>query len=240
MADPVALKALIKSKLEAKNPANYGSMSAADRTAIADGWFESIAEAVVEITDADAGLPDVFSDYLTGGFQLGKGGAAPTLTTFRDSIKLPAFGGTGSADEGFFEFHILHDLKVGTTPTLHVHFGNNAATPSGDVKWNLAVSAARGYGGIFPAEALLSVVHTVTTQYAHEITDDDAMALPAALVAILEPDTKVIGRIWRDPSDGADTSTQDAFFMGIDMHYVRGQTGTTERNRPFTSAGFPT
>jgi len=111
--------------------------------------------------------------------------------------------------------------------------------PSGDVKWNLELTAAQGYGAeAFPASSTISTAQTAPAQYIHEITDDDDMPMPAGLAASLEPDMMIIGRIFRDPSDVADTFTGLAFLLTVDMHYEMGQVGTTERNAPFTSAGF--
>jgi hypothetical protein len=180
-----------------------------------------------------------FSDYLVPGLALGKGSSAPTLKTFRDGIELNAFAGSGPTEEGFFAVHILHDIEAGSTPTFHVHWGHNTGAPTGDVKWQIEVTAAAGYeAGTFPATATLSTTQTAGAQHAHHITDDDDMPLPAALVASLEPDMVILGRVFRDSSDAADTFTNDAFCFYIDLHFLFGQSGTTERNRPFTSGGF--
>ena len=64
------------------------------------------------------------------------------------------------------------------------------------------------------------------------------MPLPAGIVAILEPDTVLLCRVYRNPGDVADTFIGDAFLAHIGLHYQQGQLGTTERNRPFTSGGF--
>ncbi|MCP4437116.1 MAG: hypothetical protein GY913_21795 [Proteobacteria bacterium] len=181
----------------------------------------------------------LYSDYLVGGLSIGKGSSAPTLKTFRNGIEMNAFAGTGPTEEGFFAIHVMHDIKAGTTPTFHVHWSHIVASPSGDVKWQVELTAAQGYESeAFPATSTLSSTHTAGTQYAHHITDDDDMAMPAGLASSIEPDMFILGRIFRDSSDAADTFANDAFLIGIDMHYQKGQIGTTERNRPFTSGSF--
>lgn len=205
----------------------------------------SVAEAAANwnaLAIAGTYLP-IYGDYLVGSFSLGSGGAAPTVKVFVGGIKLPAFAGVGPIEEGFFEIHINHDIKAGTVPTFHVHWSHLQVAPVGDVKWNLEITAAKGYGaGGFTATSTLSVVQAAAARVAgsppHQITPDTSMVFPAPFAALLEPDMKVIGRLYRDPGDAADTFGFDAFFLGIDMHYEVGQVGSTERNRPFTSIGF--
>mgnify|MGYP003335686731 CR=1 FL=1 len=183
----------------------------------------------------------LFDDIETGGFAIQTTGPnAPDLEVLRDGIRLFAFAGTGGQPEqAFFDVHIPHDIKAGTTPTFHIHWTHNNAAPSGDVKWQLEVTAAQGYAAeTFPATVTISTTQTAGAQYAHMITSDDDMALPAALASSLEPDMKILCRIFRDQTDAADTFEDDAFFLGADLHYEVGQIATTERNRPFTSAGF--
>ncbi len=176
----------------------------------------------------------VFDDYIVSGTALARPAAgAPTLTNFRGNVDLYAFGGASGTEEAFFTVHILHGIKPGTTPTFHVHWSQNAASPSGNVKWQVEYSIAKGYGaGTFGAPVTLSSVQAVTSQYEHQITDDDDM--PLSSITELEPDAIIIGRIFRNADDAEDTSTDDAFLIQIDMHYERDKIGTTERNRPFT------
>lgn len=183
---------------------------------------------------------DTYSDYLVSGLTILTDVNAPDIEILRDSVRLYAFAGTGpNTEQGFFTLHILHDIKAGTTPTLHIHWTHKIAAPSGNVKWQLEITAARGYGaGTFPATTVISSTQAAGAQYTHMITPDTDMPLPAALAAVLEPDMVLICRVFRNPADAADTFANDAFLLQIDMHYVQGQEGTTERNRPFTSAGF--
>jgi hypothetical protein len=178
----------------------------------------------------------VFDDYIISGLSIGKGANAPDLAEFRGGLFLNAFAGTGvTVEQGFFTLHILHGIKAGTTPTFHVHWAHNQASPSGDVKWQLDYSMAKGYGvSTFPAPTSLFTTRPALAQYVHDISDDDDM--PLASITELEPDTVILGRIYRDPADAADTFENDAFLIQIDMHYERDKPGTAERNRPF--AGF--
>lgn len=182
----------------------------------------------------------LYDDYLFPGLSVAKGVSAPTLTTFRGNILQNAYAGSGPTEQAFCAFHVGHDIKAGTTPTIHVHWAHIIAVPGvAAVKWQIEVSAAKGYSaGTFGAPVTLSTVQTVGAQYEHHITDDDDMPLPAAIVADLEPDMLILFRIFRDSSDPQDTFGNDAFLLYVDIHYEVGQRATKERNRPFTSTGF--
>lgn len=187
------------------------------------------------------GMPTtgLWGDYLTGAFGVDRTGAnAPSMVTFIGDIDFPAFIGTGATlNEVFFELHILHDIDISATPTLHIHWSHIAATASvtGTVQWLVDYSIAKGYGaGSFSSVATLTAdVAVVATQRGHFITNDDLMPIP---VTNIEPDSKLIGRLYRNPAGAGDTFPEYAFFMGIDMHFKLKDIGTLERNRPF--AGY--
>jgi len=180
-----------------------------------------------------------YTDYLVGGAAIQAGASGPDRETFRDSIEQRAFDGAGATESAHFAIHLSHDIRQGTVPTFHIHWGHKIGAPTGNVKWQLEVTAARGYGvEVFPASATLSTVSAAAAQYVHVITDDDDMPMPAALAAVMEPDMLVLCRVFRDSGDVEDTFADDAFLFFVDMHVEIGQSGTTERNRPFDSAGF--
>ena len=178
----------------------------------------------------------VYDDYLVSGLALAKGSSAPDLAELRNGLFLNAFAGTGAiVEQGFFTIHILHGIQAGTIPTFHVHWTHNQASPTGDVKWQLDYSITKGYSaGTIAAPTTLTTTQTAPAQYVHAITDDDDMPLSSA--DEIEPDSVLLGRIYRDPTDVADTFEADAFLIQVDMHYLRDKMGTPERNRPF--AGY--
>lgn len=180
----------------------------------------------------------LFDDYIVSGSQVGLGANAPTLTVFRDGLELPAFTGVGPlTKEAFFTIHLQHGLRPGSSPTFHVHWAHIIAAPAGDVKWNIEYTVARGYlAGVFPASITLDTVQTAGPQFAHHITNDDDMTVPNSVE--IEPDSVLICRIFRDPTDLEDTFNNDAYLVQVDMHYERTFIGTLERNRPWTSEGY--
>lgn len=180
----------------------------------------------------------LFDDFLVPGVFLTKGaGDSPALKPFRGNLQQNAYSGTGPLEEAFFAVHLLHGLKANSIVTFHAHWAHIIAIPTGNVKWIVDVSFARGYeAGVFPEEVVMSSVQAAGAQYAHHITDDDDMSISPSVE--LEPDSIILGRICRDPADAQDTFDNDAFLLHIDLHYQRSHIGTTERNREFKSSGY--
>lgn len=178
----------------------------------------------------------LYDDYLISGTAVALGSSAPGLTELRNGLFLYAFDGGVTTEQAFFTAHLLHDIRAGSTPTFHVHWTHNTASPSGAVKWQIQYSFARGYGiDTFGAPTTVTSTQSAGAQYIHHITSDDDMPIT---LTNMEPDMLLIGRIFRDPTDSADTFANDAFLIQVDLHYEKGQIGTTERNRPFRSGGF--
>ena len=181
------------------------------------------------------GLGPVFGDIKTPGLLLRLGASPPGLKVFRGSVYGLAFSGTGVVEEGHFAIHMPHTYKAGTCPTFHVHWSHKIASPTGNVKWLIDVTAAREGVGVYAAPVTISATQDAGAQYSHLTTDDDDMPL-TALIAELEPDTVLRCRSYRDPAQ--DTFASDAFMIEVDLHFEKGQEGTIERSRPYTSAGF--
>lgn len=178
----------------------------------------------------------IYDDIRLAGLLLGIGATPPDLEVFRGTVKAYAFAGTGATvEEGFFALHMPHTYLAGSVPTFHVHWGHKVAVPTGNVKWLIDVTVARDTAGTFAAPTTFSTTQDAGTQYQHLTTDDDDMAL-TALLAELEPDSILQCRIYRDPAQ--DTFEDDAFMIEVDLHFQKGQEGTVERSRPYTSAGF--
>ena len=185
------------------------------------------------------GHKDVYNDYIINGtdIQASAGGNNPVWTNLRDNIWLWGFRGTSGVDHGFFTLHIQHDFKAGQSPTFHVHWTHNVASPTGNVKWQLEYTLAKGYETeIFGPSVTMSTIQAAGTQYLHHVTADSDMVIPAS--SSLEPDTIIIGRIFRNADDVQDTFSGVALLTNIDMHYIASRVGTIEEDRPFTSGGF--
>lgn len=179
-----------------------------------------------------------FDDYLLPATSLDATGANnPAIKVFRGNIEALAFAGAGGMEEAFGAIHLLHGLKQGSSPTLHIHWSHIIGAPSGNVKWQVDYTIARGYGaGTFSAPTTMTSVQAAPAQYVHQISSDDDMVITNSVE--VEPDSLLLLRIYRDPVDAEDTFANDAYVFQIDMHYERSHIGTTERNRIWTSTGY--
>lgn len=186
-----------------------------------------------DTTNKPATTKKGWNDYLFAGLGLASvGPSIPTLTTFRDSIKANAFTGTGAQiNEGFGSIHILHDFVAGSAIHLHIHWGHNEASPSGNVRWGVEYSFAKGHDlQVFPASSELILIQAAGAQYTHQIIEDNT----GISSANLEPDTIINFRLFRDPTHVDDTFTGDAFIFHIDMHIEVNNVFTNEKVSPFT------
>ena len=159
---------------------------------------------------------------------------APTSTLYRDGLYLPAFTGVGVlVNEVWAAIHIEHDYKSGTALYPHVHWSHIIAAPSGDIKWGIEYSVAKGHQvGTYPTTTTVYKVQEAGAQYTHHIAEvSDGDSIPATNV---EPDSVVLMRVFRDPSDVDDTFADNAYLIAIDLHYQSDGTYTTGKVSPFT------
>lgn len=175
-----------------------------------------------------------WNDYLSPGLNLPRNAAnAPTIKTFRGNLQALAFAGNTGTEETWCSVHILHDYKEGTKLYPHVHWSHNNASPSGDVKWQIEYSVAKGHsGGTFPTATTISLTETAGAQYTHhviEASEGDAIASTE-----IEPDSVILFRLFRDADDVADTFADDAFLLYLDIHFENDRILTPEKVRPFT------
>jgi hypothetical protein len=175
-----------------------------------------------------------WNDYLAPGLNLPRSaGSAPAIKPFRGNLNALAFAGNTGTEETWCSIHILHDYKPGTKIYPHVHWSHDTASPSGDVKWQIEYSVAKGHsGGVFPAATTISLIQTAEAQYTHQIIEtSDGDAIDATN---LEPDTVILFRLFRDANDGADTFENDAFMLYLDIHLESDRILTNEKVSPFT------
>jgi hypothetical protein len=184
------------------------------------------------------------------------GGASsrPDFVAYRGNIFQWRFG-TNSPNnhlhECFIEFHLPHDYVPGTDIYIHTHWSQNtvdtggAAGVPGVAKWYFEISYADGYGTAggtadpFVAAKTIPVTQQgSTTQYGHMIAEVIISGASDTATTFDRTKFKVDGiflvRIYRDPTDVADTLNQDTFLHFVDMHFqTNGILGTKDKNSPF-------
>jgi hypothetical protein len=115
-------------------------------------------------------------------------------------------------------WHIDHDYAMGTNLYPHIHWSVNT-TDTGTIRWGFEYVVAKGHQQqafsapvtVYVEQASLGVARM---HYVAEFSD--AQAISGALV---EPDSLIIARVFRDPTHPNDTLNAEAFGLCLDMHY---------------------
>lgn len=164
----------------------------------------------------------------------------PTLTTFRNGIRIYAFSNS-VMNEVFLFFHIPHDYLPGSDIYVHVHWAQNVvdsggtAGAPGDVKWQFESTYSKGHNqAAIPATVTTSVTATASAvQYQHMLTEVQLTAASPGAGQLDSDDIEVDGiimmRFFRNPADVADTLNQVPFVMYCDLHYQ--STGLPTKNK---------
>jgi hypothetical protein len=194
------------------------------------------------------GWRDLLGDIKTRPAAGGGAAAQPDYVAYRSPIYAYRFGTNAPNNhnhECFLEFHIPHDYVPGSDLYIHVHWSQivvdtgGAAGVPGDAKWYWDATYASGYDAdAFSAPITTSIVDQAsTTQYNHMISEIQLSATSPSASQLDSDDIEVDGlllvRLYRDPTDGADTLDQDTFVHYVDIHYQSTNMATKDRNTPF-------
>lgn len=190
------------------HPEMDGNLTQFD-TRTKQGWRDNIIQFTVEVGD----------------------NAAPGLEVFRGGIKLYAFP-TNKVTQSVAVWHIDHDYAPGTALYPHIHW-SVATSNLGTVRWGFEYTIAKGHQQqVFSAPTTVYVEQaSVGTPYMHYVAEfSDAQAIPGTLI---EPDTLVIARVFRDPTHPNDTLETPVFGLCLDMHYQADRMTTMNKSPNF-------
>lgn len=162
------------------------------------------------------GAATVWDDINMGAVSLGAGASAPDLITLGgggNTILVRGFDGNAIAEQLFDDIEITHGYKEETDIVCHVHW-MPTTTNAGDVKWQLTYAWTNRTGGL-PSETTISVV---------QAAGGVAWVPHRADFPAISGTGKGIGshlsiRLFRDPTDAADTYPDDAALQSFGVHY---------------------
>ncbi len=164
----------------------------------------------------------------------GTGANNPTWAVYRGNIRQYQFSNVAMT-EVWSNFHVTHRYKPASDIYLHVHWSQIVADAGVQAKWYFDVSYAKGHQqAAFAAPITTSVVQAASsTQYMHNIAEVQLTAAsPSASQIdsdIVEVDGVFLVRLYRDPTDVADTLTQAPFVHYIDLHFQVDREGTLNK-----------
>lgn len=158
------------------------------------------------------GTATVWKDINVGGISLKQGATAPDpINLDTTSIQVYAFDGATLTEEVSGAFELQHDYKEGTNIVPHIHW-YTTDTGAGNVKWQLEYYIKSGtseYTGT-------TSVTTAATGTAWEEIRSDFPAITGTNFTI---GMQIHFRLFRDPTDAADTYASDAALGTFGIHY---------------------
>ena len=169
------------------------------------------------------------------------GANAPTFRQFFDDSGIGDTGSTrglylyefdnaagGSEKEVFFTIQMPHEWDGGPID-LHVHWLSESSASSTAVRWaceyNMAEPGATFGAASSIASASMVSGDTGMTAGKHQIT---SLATITPTTSQDGLSTILIGRLYRDSANGADTYTGDAGLLYIDGHFQLSSLGSTD------------
>lgn len=201
-------------------------------------WIEEVTRLLNHVANPG------YEDYLISSTSVGTNASLnpPSIAQVGSSaFYLPQYQ---KDDQGWFTLHLLHDFKADSIPTFHVHWTHDQATPTGNLVWKIDYTVARAYNAAAfdvasPTTLSTTVDASTVPQYYHHVAGELPEPSDFKLSANddLQVDALILGRIYRGNAGDGDTFNDDPFLLQIDMHYEKGQLGTTNRNT-FLEEGF--
>lgn len=159
----------------------------------------------------------------------GTGANSPTWSVFRNGISGPEFSAT-VMNESWASFHIPHTYAPNTSVFFHIHFSPNN-TSTGVVRWGFEYTYAKR-DGTFGATSTVYKNYDIPTnsQYKHFVAEIDTGVLGGGLI---EPDTLICVRVFRDATDVADTFGGTVHGFTADCHFQKSRFATRLKEAPF-------
>lgn len=138
--------------------------------------------------------------------------APGTVTVVSGGMKSFGFDGNTITEELFYHCDVQHDYIAGGDLIFHVHWMPQNAT-GGNVKWQIEYQWVEA-GATWPAPSTLAGTTAAgTTAWADKRTD---FTIPGTGHTY---DSRLMVRLFRNPTDAADTYTGDAVLSSVGMHY---------------------
>ena len=199
------------------------------------GYVDPTDELIIQ-KSGETSVKKIQVDDLFGGWKdlrasvtaAATGTGAPSLATFGPSANIKQLS-FGIGDSVYLAMHVDHDIKVGSTAYLHVHWSTNG-TSTGLVKWEIDyITAARNdtTHAAFGADATISVEAAPQGSAWEHIVTEDATGFTVPTV-----DSLILLELKRvAPSSGSNADT--VFGLFVDLHYETQMYATKNRAPDF-------
>lgn len=152
---------------------------------------------------------------------LAQGSSAPNIGTVGGgTIRYLLFDGLSTAEEVSGAVELQHDIRMSIIKP-HIHWFPTTAA-AGSVKWNLTYTINNA-GQDEPAETTISVVAATPGAVRSVVS-----AFPDVDVSAHNHGAQFSFRLWRNPSDAADTYSSDAATKTFGLHVEIQSLGTRD------------
>lgn len=170
-----------------------------------------------------------WADY-TAEFNIGNTSpsATPTYEDIGNGLYLPNFA---EGDIAFINFHIQHDILVGSKLYPHVHFAPSTTMSAGEtVIWEVGYTKAdRSLG-----ETIAGTLTTLTLTYTADGTEVAHEHLVVEVADIDAPTTSNVDSMFMTKIvRGNGTYAGDVYGITADLHYQVGRISTPNKAYPF-------
>lgn len=161
----------------------------------------------------------------------GTGAKAPSYVAYKGGIYAYEFDNAllAAEKEVNFKMQMPHSYKEGTNLRLHVHWVAKSTTnPDEKVRWGFEYTIANINGVFGDTNTIYSDTpenppSTTPTADTHYLTAFAPVSMTNNLIS-----TFILGRIFRNSSDAADTYTDSVYLIGIDAHVEINTAGSKE------------
>ena len=161
-----------------------------------------------------------------------EGYTSPATATIIGGIVGPAFS-AGVVESLGIKFKLGTDIKVGSDIFPMIQWSPDSVD-TGVVRWGIEYTKAARDTGAFIANTTIYIeqaaVGVTNTNQSIEFADVDK-------ILVTEPDSLVIGRVFRDSTHVNDTFTGNAILHGVNMYYLANLVGTPKRLADFYNWG---
>ena len=170
-------------------------------------------------------LAETWDDFRVPGHSTKTGSSAPNLVAFGPSGNLfcLAFNGAATLEQVYFAMQLPHHYKEGSDIRPHVHW-TPTTNDAGNVKWQFEYFWANAATDVFGAPTTLSVVDAASgAAWTHQKSFFPVISGTGKKISSM-----LMCRLFRDPSDAADTYAHEAAFLEFDFHYQVDSTGSQQ------------
>lgn len=164
------------------------------------------------------GNATVFTDLTPTCASIGTGVNAPVFSTFTDALRAYEFVGTGAQFKEFFmAFQLPHSYKEGSNIVPHIHLYIPDDATGGVIKFqcDYVWTNIDTTGSV----ATTNLTGTITRTASQGINNNAILSFGTITGTGKTISSILTCRIWRDPTDVADTFGSSVWSLSVDIHY---------------------